>query len=58
MMWTLRVKTKVLMQHSWNLGGWIKTTAGSPTLKGSKQVCSICSSVEQFKKPEDKMTDI
>ena len=53
---TDRVKTKVLRQHSWNLSGsyaW-RAPSGSPTLKGSKQVCSIYSSLEKFRKPKDK----
>lgn len=48
------VKTKVLLQHSWNLGGLTRIPEGPPTLKGSKQVCSIYPSFEKFKKPEDK----
>lgn len=42
-------ETKVLMQHYQRLGGPVGTAIGPSTLKGSKQVCSIYPSLEEFK---------
>lgn len=49
-----RIKTKIIMLHSWKLGCLMEVPAGPPTLKSSKKVYFIPPSLGKLKKLEGK----
>lgn len=51
------VKTKLLLWYYKRLDGPKWSRVGPPTLKGLKQVCSICPSLENILKSEAEITE-